>query len=112
MDLAERLLAIEEIKQLKARYFRAVDTKDAALLAEIFCHDAEFNMGGGANLKPTPEQVKIVTGADAICHALLTGLDGSKVSVHQGFGHEVEIVSPTHGRRQGRVRAPRPGPLS
>ena len=44
----ERLTAIEEIKQLKARYFRCMDTKDWAGLQAVFSDDAEFDMRGEA----------------------------------------------------------------
>ena len=40
MDDLERLVAIEEIKQLKARYFRCMDTKDWEGFAEVFAPDA------------------------------------------------------------------------
>ena len=43
MDAAAQLLAMEEIKQLKARYFRFVDTKDWEALSTIFCEDAVFD---------------------------------------------------------------------
>ena len=43
MQDATRLLAIEEIKQLKARYFRAVDTKDAGLFRSTLADD-EFRL--------------------------------------------------------------------
>ena len=36
MDAIEKLLAIEEIKQTKARYFRFMDTKDRNGLASVF----------------------------------------------------------------------------
>ena len=39
----ERFLAIEEIKQLKARYFRYMDTKDWAGFAAIFAKDASVD---------------------------------------------------------------------
>ena len=40
MEPLERLLAIEEIKQTKARYFRFIDTKDRDGLASVFSRDA------------------------------------------------------------------------
>jgi hypothetical protein len=38
--IVEWLVACEEIRQLKARYFRAVDTKEWVLLTEVFAPDA------------------------------------------------------------------------
>ncbi len=40
MDTSERLLAMEEIRQTKARYFRFIDTKDRDGLASVFARDA------------------------------------------------------------------------
>ena len=44
MDAIETLLAIEELRALKARYFRCVDTKDWAGFAELFAEDALFDI--------------------------------------------------------------------
>jgi hypothetical protein len=40
----DKLLAIEEIKQLKARYFRFVDTKDWTGFAGLFAENAVFDL--------------------------------------------------------------------
>jgi hypothetical protein len=40
----ERLVAVEEIKQLKARYFECVDCKNWLGFAEVFAPDVEFDM--------------------------------------------------------------------
>jgi hypothetical protein len=98
MELVEKLLAIEEIKQLKARYFRSVDTKDRAGLSRIFSEDAVFDMGGGSKVNPGPGETRVVTGGAAIVDILLTSLDKRMVSVHQGFCHEIEILSPDEAR--------------
>jgi SnoaL-like protein len=39
----EHLVAIEEIKRIKARYWYTIDTKDWAGLAEVFTFDALFD---------------------------------------------------------------------
>lgn len=43
IDALGRLLAIEEIRGVKARYFRCMDTKDWDGLRAVFCDDAEFD---------------------------------------------------------------------
>jgi hypothetical protein len=43
IDPVARLIAIEEIKQLKARYFRCMDTKDFVGLRTVFADDATFD---------------------------------------------------------------------
>jgi len=40
----ERFLAIEEIIQLKARYFRCTDTKDWAGFAAVFAKDVTVGL--------------------------------------------------------------------
>ena len=44
MDTVERLEAIEEIKQLKARYFRCMDTKDWHGFTTVFAPDARMDV--------------------------------------------------------------------
>ena len=44
-DDVKRLADIEAIKQLKARYFRLLDTKQWDDLKALFARDAQFNIG-------------------------------------------------------------------
>jgi ketosteroid isomerase-like protein len=44
----QQLSDIEDIRQLKHRYFRAIDTGDAALLATLFTEDVTIDYRGGA----------------------------------------------------------------
>jgi hypothetical protein len=81
----EKLLAIEAIKQLKARYFRAMDFKDWADLARLFTADAVFDVR--AALVPpgeAPPSEPPVTGVEAIVAYASQGL-AEMVSMH--FGH-------------------------
>lgn len=52
MDLMEKLWAIEEIKQLKARYFRFMDGKDWAGMRTIFTADATFDARTALSIEP------------------------------------------------------------
>jgi SnoaL-like protein len=85
MDDVERLIAREEIKQLKARYARAVDTKDWALLAEVFAPDAI----SGPN-----EQGESTVGLQAIVERLRGAL-GTVETVHHAHSPEIELTSAT-----------------
>jgi uncharacterized protein (TIGR02246 family) len=81
---------VEAIKQLKARYFRTMDTKDWAGMRQVFTDEVLVDTtasGGG-----------IVTGADAFVSFLEATLDGA-VTVHHGHMPEIEVTSPTtaHG---------------
>ncbi len=77
---------VEAIKQLKARYFRTMDTKDWAGMRQVFTDDVVMDTtdsGGG-----------VVTGADAFLAFLRETLAGA-VTVHHGHMPEIHLTSPT-----------------
>jgi hypothetical protein len=81
MDRLERLEAIEEIRNLKARYFRLMDTKQWEELCGIFASDLKVL---------TPEGKVYAEGGDTYAAALRNSLEHA-VSCHQGLAGEVEI---------------------
>ncbi len=98
MDDLQRLLAIEDVRQLKARYFRAIDTHDWDLLVTVFAEDAVFDFTQ-ANFDPNfPDPDRVVTppvhGRAAIVDAVRTALSEA-ASAHHGHLSEVEITSET-----------------
>lgn len=95
----EALLAIEEIRQLKARYFRCMDLKDWAGLRTVFTADAVFDVRGALE-PPQPQAVYTdppITGLDAIVNYISTGL-APLISVHHGHMPEIAIVSANEAR--------------
>jgi uncharacterized protein (TIGR02246 family) len=86
MDTVERLEAIEAIKQLKARYFRCMDTKDWDAYAQVFAPDAVMDM--------TSEGAAVTTGNREIA-AFVQSAVGDVTTVHHGHTPEIEITSPT-----------------
>lgn len=77
---------LEAIKQLKARYFRTMDTKDWAGMREVFSDDVVVDTsasGGG-----------VVQGADAFLAFLSRALQ-DVITVHHGHMPEIELTSPT-----------------
>jgi uncharacterized protein (TIGR02118 family) len=99
MDAASRLLAIEEIKQLKARYFRFMDSKDWAGLRTIFCDDAVFDAraslsidGHGKEGRAAESNTWVYRNGDVIVD-FIKGAIGSARTVHHGHCHEIEITS-------------------
>jgi uncharacterized protein (TIGR02246 family) len=77
---------VEAIKQLKARYFRTMDTKDWAAMREVFADDVVMDTtssGGG-----------VVTGADDFM-AFLRQAIGEVVTVHHGHMPEIELTTST-----------------
>ncbi len=87
----ERLVAAEEIKQLKARYFRCMDTKQWSGWEEVFTDDAVMDV--------SEEQVEqnIIKGRDKIIPFVSKVLEGV-VTVHHGHMPEIEVTSPTTAR--------------
>jgi hypothetical protein len=87
----ERLVAAEEIKQLKAHYFRYMDTKQWSGWAEVFTADAVMDV--------SEEQVdqNIIKGRDKIIPFVSKVLEGV-VTVHHGHMPEIEVTSPTTAR--------------
>jgi hypothetical protein len=99
MDAATRLLAIEEIKQLKGRYFRFLDTKDWESLRSIFCDDADFDAraslsidGRGEAGRAAESNSWVYRGGDVIIDFIQRAV-GSSRTVHHGHCHEIELRS-------------------
>jgi uncharacterized protein (TIGR02246 family) len=81
-ELLRRLLDIEEIKQLKARYFRTLDHKDWDGFGQVFARDAVLEV---------PEAGIVEHGRDAIVATVSAPLVGTR-TVHHGHMPEIEIT--------------------
>jgi uncharacterized protein (TIGR02246 family) len=77
---------IEAIKQLKARYFRTLDTKDWAGLRQLFTNDVVVDT--------TESGGNVIVGADQFIAFLRDTLTGV-VTVHHGHMPEIALTSPT-----------------
>jgi hypothetical protein len=86
--LLQRLLDIEAIKQLKARYFRTMDRKDWDGFGQVFAREAVLEV---------PEVDMVVNGRDAIV-AFVSGAVGAARTVHHGHMPEIEITGPDSAR--------------
>jgi uncharacterized protein (TIGR02246 family) len=84
MSDIQRLIDIEAIKQLKARYFRFLDTKDWAGFSSVFTLDVHLMV---------PEGDVDVTGRNAVVEAISSLLAGV-LTVHQGHMPEIQITGP------------------
>ena len=74
---------IEEIKKLKARYFRGLDTKDWDLYRGVFADDMVFTYLGSGD---------VIEGIDAFMNY---ASNLKMTSVHHGHMPEIELVLPT-----------------
>ena len=81
----ETLVAIEEIKRLRARYCRFLDTKDWALLRTTLAPDIRLDL-------PSLREFGGVSGVDAFIE-LVTRWFGVTPSLHANFLPEIEILS-------------------
>ena len=93
MDAIDELQAIEQIKKLKARYFRCMDTKDWDGFANVFAPDAVMDMSSEMRDGQT-EGEGVTHGARAIA-AFVRGAVDAVETVHHGHMPEIEITSDT-----------------
>ena len=90
---------VEQIKQLKARYFRFMDGKDWDGYRSVFTEDVLFDLRGGMEATgpgadyPDPP----IIGADAAVAFIREGLQ-HLVSAHQGFLPDIGPFGPNHQR--------------
>lgn len=106
MDALQRLLAIEEIGQLKARYWRCMDTRDWDGLERVFAPDAVFDLREVDSVRHplTGEWNPPYSGEEAVHrgHAAVLKMIRDAVTplvtVHHGHMGEIEITSDTTAR--------------
>ncbi len=114
-EKVERLLAIEEIKRVKARYLRTLDQKDWDAFEAVFTPDASFDLreaifardkNTGEILKSGDVQIReedikddewLVTGAHNVRQWEQTYLTPI-VTVHQAHMPEIELTSDSTAR--------------
>jgi hypothetical protein len=97
MDHVEQLWEIEQIKQLKARYFRFLDTKQWDLYRSTFSDDARVWIKDEAQTdSPTPTYSSI----DEFVYTFMKATHDSvsAISVHQGHMPEIEILDEVRAR--------------
>ena len=87
MDAVTQLLEIENIKKLKARYFRCLDTNQWDDFADTLTEDCVARYGGG----------KIsLDGREAIRSFMADNMSGDDFfSLHNGHHPEIELTSDT-----------------
>ncbi|UDG96446.1 MULTISPECIES: nuclear transport factor 2 family protein [Rhodococcus] len=98
----DKLRAIEEIRQLKSRYFQVVDEKDWAGIEALFTTDARVDFGGegqhhighhGVTAADINPDDWIVSGGEATAR-VIAGAVSEVISVHQGHDPQIELISP------------------
>ena len=85
-SLEERIRVLEEteaIKKLKAKYWRAIDTKQWDEIAETLSDDVDADLG---LMKPADKQSYVEFVRDTV---------GDRYCIHQGHNPEIEIIGET-----------------
>ena len=89
MEQIERLAAIEEIRRLKARYFRLLDMKQWDAFETLFALEATFDMRDAAVAR---DEGALLAGAPAIV-AFVREAVACMVTVHHGHMPEIDVLS-------------------
>ena len=96
MNDIERLIAIDEIKQVRAKYFRGVDTCDGELVKSILAEDCVLDYNGcctdpSSGKDFIPAMNVVLRGRDSWLSDGMSKL--GIISVHQGHNVEVDFTS-------------------
>ena len=82
MSYSEELFELEQLRRLKAAYFRLIDTKRWSLWSDLLTEDCVMSFGSGTH--------GTLRGRDAIVESVSMKL-ADAVSVHRGFLPEIDI---------------------
>jgi hypothetical protein len=105
MNEIERLTAIEEIKTVKARYFRCLDTKDWLGYQAVFAPDAVLDTREALSVRDpitgqfdrAPQTEELPNGCVAVAAYVRKSVEPF-ITVHHGHMPEIEILSDTQAR--------------
>jgi hypothetical protein len=97
MDLGA-LEAIEQIKQLKARYFRLMDQRRWDEWREVFTEDVTAFYHMTPSNRPDDALPPLRCNGRKEVVAKVSGILSPGISIHQGYMPEIEITSPTTAR--------------
>lgn len=105
MDALARLVAIEEISQLKARYYRCMDTRDWDGLAAVFAPDAVFDLSEVNSVRhpltgawEPPFDPEAIHRGHAAVYGMIKNAVERLITIHHGHMREIEILSETTAR--------------
>lgn len=86
--IVSQLAAIEEIKQLKARYFRFVDEKRWDDFGDLFTPDVSIDIEGSSQRPRDRDELVAATRRHY----------GDALTVHHGHMPEIQLIDDTHAR--------------
>jgi hypothetical protein len=92
MNVVDQHHAIQQIGDLKARYFRCMDTKDWDGMRAVFAPDAVLDMSAEAVRRGAQPEDGITRGGDLIVERMQRSL-ANVSTVHHGHMPEIRLVS-------------------
>jgi hypothetical protein len=95
MDDLTRLVAIEDIKQLKARYYRFLDTHDWESFRTLWTPDAVMDMNFPDRILASEDG--LYRGPDAIVAFAMKAI-GEATTIDHAIMPEIEVLTPTTAR--------------
>jgi hypothetical protein len=90
MDAVDKLLAIEEIRRVEARYARFADAKDWGAVGSLFAENGTFAPQDGDG-----KTIMILTGPQAIAEGLGATTGEDVQPLHTLFTAEIDILDET-----------------
>jgi hypothetical protein len=108
MTPLERLIAIEEIKRLKAKYWRGIDTEDWPLFGSLFTENLTVDFREAIKQEtsdtefPQKFRGEVIRGRANFLDIVKKGRAArnsvGSISMHHGHLPEIDILSPTSAR--------------
>jgi hypothetical protein len=96
-ELLRLLMDIEEIKQLKARYCRLLDTKQWDLFRDVFTPDLRFWRDPSIVPDPTGRSEPDFWDRESYV-AYVRQAQASSMTVHRCYGPEIQVLDPDDAR--------------
>lgn len=98
MDPVQQLIEAEQIKQLRARYWRCIDTKDWDGWMSVFTEDCTLVFDGAVSTGGRDGQSYPKVSGRRAMRDFVSGLLQDAVTVHQGHNPEIDILSDTEAK--------------
>lgn len=89
---------VEQIKQVKARYFRLMDQKRWDEWRAVFTEDVTAVYHGVPGNRPSDDLTKLQCNGRAELVGTISGFLSKGISIHHGHMPEIEVTSPTTAR--------------
>lgn len=98
MDAVQELVELAALRQLKARYFYSMDTKDWDSWLSLFTTDATLEWDPAVATRGRDGKTVGYSGVEAIAEHVVGGILADATTVHHGHTPLLEVLSETRAR--------------